>query len=189
MKLTSKRSDSKSKPTRLRSLKRTRALKRRNVEFRPIDREHFGYAWAAYKRGAFGGQHTFEENLTPMEFSSILTQKVQQFLTGGGEVVVVIGNTDGEGIPIGIISIAYQENRAYPHIIWFPEATPRLRLEVGVKFLVELKQRFLVLVTAVLKDQGYFRHLCRYGLLRSVGKISGYTADDQDAMMFQTVGK
>lgn len=126
--------------------------------------------------------------MSAAEFGSVLTEKATGFLNTGGEVVVPLCETPVGEIPVGVISIAYNEHRAYPHAVWFPEATPRLRLEVIVKFLVELKKKNLVLITSEEKDLRFFRHLCRYGLLKSVGKIFGYGGDNVDVMLFQSVG-
>jgi hypothetical protein len=191
---------SKSKPTRRKpSLKRTRALKRHNIDFSPaaywsqqgelfLTPEVIPYAWAACRRGAFDGKAGFASSLDPTEFDRVWRERINQFINSGGEVVVPMAKVRGELIPVGMISIAYQENRAYPHAIWFPEASARIRLEIGVKFIVELKKTHLVLITAEMPDIHYFRHLSRYGLLKAVGKIQGYTATGDDVMMFQSAG-
>lgn len=97
-----------------------------------------------------------------------------------------IAKTDHGEIPVAMISIAYQEHRAYPHAVWFPEASPRLRLEIGLKFLVQLKENNLVLIYAKDETVRYFRHMCRYGVLKAVGKIQSYHAKGDDAMLFQS---
>lgn len=198
--MTCRKLGSKSKPTRRKpSLKRTRALKRHNIQFDTLAvrdqqgqtimaEEYLPYLWAACKRGAFDSQAGFRDDLAPRDFSLIMRDRVEQFLNMGGEVVVPVARIDNEQIPVGVISIARQENRAYPHVIWFPEASARLRLEIGVKFIVELKKQALVLITAVERDIHYFRHLSRYGLLKAVGKIQGYTASGDDVMLFQSAG-
>jgi hypothetical protein len=142
---------SKSKPTRRKpSLKRTRALKRHNIDFSPaaywsqqgelfLTPEVIPYAWAACRRGAFDGKAGFASSLDPTEFHRVWRERINQFINSGGEVVVPMAKVRGELIPVGMISIAYQENRAYPHAIWFPEASARIRLEIGVKFIVECR--------------------------------------------------
>lgn len=146
-----------------------------------------------------------DADLDGPQFGSALTNWIVAFQQNGNQVVTVLAdhsdadrliklifedrpNTLNGKIPVALISIAYDAHRAYPHAVFFPEATDRLRLEIGVKFLIELKKQNLVLIDSREATTGYFRHLCRYGLLRAVGKIRDYYAKGEDAMWFQSRG-
>ena len=78
---------------------------------------------------------------------------------------------------------------ASPHVIWYPEASPRNKVEVGVLVFRELKKEALVLVAPKEEFEPYFRHLAKYGLLRVVGKIRDYFGEGQHTTLFQSVGK
>lgn len=147
--------------------------------------EHFPYVWAAYQKGAFEGSDFFAPGLNAKEFETVLAQVVERFLTKGlSEIVTVMGE-----VPLAMISVEYSDRLALPHAYWFPWATPRNKVETGVKFFIQLKKNNLVLITV--KDEvdvKYFQHLCKYGLLRAVGKIRDYYPDGEGAMLFQSVG-
>ena len=116
------------------------------------------------------------------ELSRILTDLVEK----GGEGFIGLAKKDGRDIPICLCLIEYQQKRAYPQVWWFPEAAPRNKIELSVKFLIDLKAEFLVLIPAKQHEVAYFSHLCKYGILRKVGTIREYFPDSK-AVLFQSV--
>ena len=111
----------------------------------------------------------------------------------GGEVVAATADTPGGHIPVAMATIEYQDGKAFPHAIWFPEASPRNKLELGLKLFIALKNNYLVLVTARTPknsksaDVKFFEHLGKYGVLRRAGTIWGYFGSDS-AVLFHSVG-
>lgn len=150
-----------------------------------MSHEHLGYIWAAYKRGSFGKYDGIPGDMDVDEFRWVMTDRLGKYIDAGGSVVMPIV----DGIPVGMIVVSHDNNRAYPHVAWFPEATPRLRVDIGARFILSLKKTHLVMIATQEGNLGYFRHLCKYGLLRAVGKVQGYYPDGEDAMLFQSVGQ
>ena len=172
------------------SLRRSRALKRGGSELLPISEGHFKYAWAAYKRGVFSD--AFPEGLDAADFTAHLADTVLTVERMGGEVITAIADTPKGHIPVGITTIEYQGEKAFPHVVWFPEASHRNKLELGLTLFIALKDKHLVLVTAKTPrneksaDVKYFEHLGKYGVLRRAGTIWGYFGEDS-AVIFHSV--
>ena len=118
-----------------------------------------------------------------------VTERVQSVINGGGEVVTMLGDTPGHGrIPVGVVTLEYHGKIAYPHALWFPDASPRNKLEIGLAFFLELKKDHTGMVFSAAENEGYFNHLCTYGLLRKVGKVRDWYEDKVHATLYQTVG-
>lgn len=80
--------------------------------------------------------------------------------------------TDPEQRPVGIV-LAYPETLATvkPHVRWFPWARARNKLECALRFLMrEGKNRNLFLFTKP-EEKRFWQVLCRYGVLRPIGKV------------------
>jgi hypothetical protein len=144
------------------------------------------YAYAAYKRGSIGGA---EEGLDPAGFSAWLNQELVQILQGGGQVITFLSDTPEHGrIPVGMATLEFQGKIAYPHALWFPDASARNRLEIAVSFFVELKKDHIGLVAVGAPQEKFFTYLGKYGVLRKVGKLRDWYGDKVHATLFQTVG-
>lgn len=79
---------------------------------------------------------------------------------------------------------------AEPHVLWFPWASKRNKLECTVGFLVELKKRVPFFIPAMERDVSFFRHVGKYGVLRQVGKWRDWPMfkNGENAVIFQSVG-
>ena len=126
------------------------------------------------------------KDATAEEFKGELSQFLADLMEKGGEGYIGMAKKGGKDTPICLCLIEYQQRRAYPQVWWFPEATPRNRIELAVKFLIELKAEFLVLIPSKEQEVAYFKHLCKYGLLHRVGTIREYFSDGK-AVLFQSV--
>ncbi len=143
--------------------------------------------WAAYRRGIF--EDLFEGGLDIHQFDVAFIELTRRALLSGMELWVFFGNTTHGNIPIALLAMTYDGHIAKPHINWFPEATPRNKLEAIVKFFIEVKKTHLALFDVREEQAEFFRHVSRYGLLRAIGKVRDYYSDGTHAIMFQTVGK
>ena len=111
-------------------------------------------------------------------------------LIAGGEAIAMFGNTPKHGeIPVGLAVVRYhdEDKVAWPHAVWFPEASARNKMEITVAFLVQLKKSAEVLITSEEKNKLYFKHLCKYGVIRRVGKLHEWFGGE-GRMLFQSVG-
>ena len=177
------------------SLKRGRLLKRKGFAFEPFDYNHAPYAWAAYKRGAFKPEEWegLEPDWDAPTFTAWLFEQLRIFMAVGGDVVTLIGTTkvkdETRNIPLGLAVIEYKGKVAYPHAIWFPDSSPRNRLEIGLAFFLELKKNNTGLVISDKKNEAFFLHLCKYGVLRRVGQLWDWYEDGDRVKLFQTVGR
>lgn len=154
------------------------------MKFEALSDDHIKYAWAAYKRGV---EMDFEPDLDAITFASQFIAAARLLEQQGTGMVVVHADTPRGNMPVGLITVQENDFLAYPHVIWYPEASPRNKIEIGVKFFRDLKKDRLGLVTALESDVSYFRHLGKYGLLRQVGKIRGFNRKGEDVILFQTV--
>lgn len=183
------------------SLKRSRALKRGGVRFEPFGEAHLPYAWAAYRRGSFEKRGIVLPGRDSRAFREELLDYIAKAQESLIEAWVAYARTAHGEIPVALVMIGFSEDAkvkvkvgmdtvlAHPSIIWYPEATPRNRLEVSIMLLKELKKEYLVLMAVREPDARFLRHLGKYGLVRAVGKIRDYFKADEDAMLFQTVSK
>jgi hypothetical protein len=151
-----------------------------------LTEKHEPYVWAAYKRGALD---FLEEGLDQKAFDRKFWEYLDMIERAGSELYAVLGKVEGHGtIPIGIVGVHYDGNTAFPHVDWFPEATPRLKIEAGVIFIHGLKSKFMVLIIGPQEWEPYWKHLGHYGLLRKVGTLKDYYGKDKHAGFFQSVG-
>lgn len=90
----------------------------------------------------------------------------------------------GDGM-VGIVFASIKNELMEPHAIWFQWATRRNIMETAVRFFVETRKEFKVIVFSKPETRTFFTHLCKYGLLRRVGTFKNFFPDDDDAAIFQ----
>lgn len=140
-------------------------------------------------RGAFDAMEELPEGMDALAFNAWFTSILMPIVESGGEVITMVGRTVKHGeIPLGVATLEYHGQIAYPHHIWYPDASPRNKLEITLAFLLELKKSYVAFVFAEKKDENFFRHLGKFGVLRKVGKIYEWFGPKQDATLFQSVG-
>ena len=125
--------------------------------------------------------------LAPGPFKERFLAFIGSVLAKGGEIYVLMAS-DGKAERPGAIVTAFV-NAPYcePHCYWFPEATPRNRLELALRFLIDMKARYKLLVWVKPADWKFYDHICKYGVLRTVGKLRDFYPDGSDAFLFQGV--
>lgn len=128
------------------------------------------------------------------EFTAKLAGLSMEMMRAGHEVAIGQARKGEETIPVELISIEYSDTVAAPHVVWFPEASPRNRLELGLKLFMSLKKQHLVLINIVSRkgeksaDVRFHEHLCKYGVLRRVGTIRDRYGANVNSVLFQSVG-
>ena len=128
-------------------------------------------------------------DLDSHDFSRWMDDELKTIRKGGKDVFTVIAQTPKNGrIPIGLAVLGYDAHHALPNIVWFPEATPRNKLEALALGLIELKKQCLAIITCSDTERVLFDHLCRYGVLRKVGHVRGFYPDGSRAWFYQSVG-
>lgn len=142
--------------------------------------------WLASEMGAF----------KEMKFSNNQEEFVEQALTfiahlmdqGGFVYILSAKNTrrNNEITPIGIVMVNFYENAAWPHVVWFPWASMRNKLEGAILFIQELKKSVPILIIARESDAHFFSHLSRYALLSRGCKINKHFGDE-DGVLFRGV--
>lgn len=146
------------------------------------------WLWAAYRRGVFSHLPEFAEGLDRDSFmATMLALLGSRIFKPGGEAWVFDGQTALGFIPIGMLIAVPNRGHAEPHLFWFPEASPRNKLECCVKWLHEMKQVWKIDLWIKEPDWQFYGHLCKYGLLRTVGKYRNCFEDGGDALIFQSV--
>ena len=143
--------------------------------------------WCSYRNGVFDEGGAFEKGLDPEEFWDKFASVARDLQKAGSDVITVLADTPRGNIPVALITIDSNDRIAWPKAFWFLSASPRNKVEVGVKFFRDLKKTHVGLVTARPPDAAYYRHLAKYGLMRHIGKIRDYHAPGDDVMLFQTV--
>lgn len=173
-------------PPDKRKLPRRRLLKR-GGSHRPFRGEDIPYLYAAYRRKALNGT---PEGMNPAEFRVYVEAKVAEQMETGGDYLTLICQTPLGEIPVGVVQIIVTQApdvrpQAIPHVIWFPEASVRNKLEASVRFLDHLRKGFMVLIVAGEANWRFFHRVGQYGVIRAVGKLRNYYADGSDAMFYQ----
>jgi hypothetical protein len=141
------------------------------------------YLWAAYKRGVFSHLPEFTPDLTPDDFRRLMFAVIGNILQSGGDAWVFYSKSVH---PVGFMVGPVSGDRMEPHVFWFPEATPRNKLECILKWLKEMKEKYRLFVFANEPDWKFFDHLCKYGVIRPVGKYRNLS-ERGDAMLYQGV--
>lgn len=164
-------------------------LLRREASYQPFSGEHIKYVWAAYKRGQFP---VVPGELTPDEFRLYVADWVAAFMEAGGDWFILEAKTKYGKIPVGITSVRVEEGddtvkQMTPHVIWFPEASARNKLECAVKFITDLRKEGHIVTIARQQDWRFFSALANYGIIRPVGKLWKHYKDGSDAMIYQSV--
>ena len=113
-----------------------------------MERIHYPYLWAAYKRGAFADLPIFSEDMSAALFSDVLTAEIVDLIQAGGDTEVLIAKTKHGTIPVGIVTVQYSDRLAVPDAIWFADASARNKLECTANFLVDLKAKSMVSIAA-----------------------------------------
>lgn len=67
-----------------------------------------------------------------------------------------------------------------PHTAWFPWATARNKVECGLRFFNTVRREMCCLVYAPPTEREYYTQMCRYGVLRRVGRALDYFGFDND---------
>ena len=133
-------------------------------------------------RGSFGKE--MPDNLTAMAFKARVMGLLSDLLTSGGEAMTF---RNRDGLPVGLILMNITGSLLEPHAFWFPEASPRIKLESILRWLVEYKSKYRLFLWIRPKDWKFYDHLCKYGVLRTVGKYRKFFDDGEDAFLFQGV--
>ena len=122
------------------------------------------------------------EGLSASEFKGRIVGLLTDLLTSGGEASVLRSHA---GLPVGVIMMNITGGRMEPHAFWFPEATPRIKLETILGWLIDYKARYRLFIWVRQKDWKFDDHLGKYGVVRTVGKYRKF--DEEDAFLFQGV--
>ena len=162
---------------------------KRDPQVEQLNEEHFRFLWAAYRRDCFTGN--IVAGLDRDGFIDAFSEAIGDLLRTGGEGYVMVAQTPLGRIPVGFLVIEFRgspdmKRQAWPEPLWFPEASPRNKLELMLRVMLDLKKEHLVLVLAKPASWTFLRHLCDFGVMRAVGKIRAYWADGADAMQYQS---
>lgn len=121
------------------------------------------------------------KDLTKEEFND----SISVILGNASEAYVLLAEVVGRGqIPVGVSLVKVDNNRAWPHLSWFPEASARSKIEIAANLTVFLRKRFLMMIVCRHEDKGFFNTLSRLGLTRRVGTLDGWF-DEEPAALYQ----
>lgn len=155
-----------------------RALRRGGAGFHVGRQDDAKWYWAAYRKGAF---ENAPEGMDSIVFVDWLAEQVTKF-----NEVWTLTAPHGDGRrPVGIVAGRFDEYGLRPHVVWFPWATPRNRLECALKFLHDIGREHFAWFIAEQKDWPFYDHVMRYGMIRSVGKVKRIF-DGEDGLMYHT---
>lgn len=149
---------------------------------------HLRWLYRAYKLGELS-HFPLQPDLDPLSFRNAVMAMLATVNATNGALFAFM---DAER-PIGVVGVqvapVMDRLRAFPHAVWFSEASPRQRVECALKFLLDLKHTHLVVIEAKEPDWRFFEHLCKYGLLRRVGTLRDAYGAGGRAAIYQSVGK
>jgi len=139
---------------------------------RPYQDDDLKWLWAAYRSGAF--TEWLDADLSQADFAEKMLAYFMEIYARRGEVMIGLANFGSRPMsPVGLFRVDTFQGAFWPHVVWFPWATARNKLEVVVGFIQWLKEQGLVLISAEPKNIPFFSHVARYGLIRRVGTIKG----------------
>ena len=135
--------------------------------------------------GVFG---KFQTGLDRAEFTELIINTVGGILRGQGDVFVLHGQRKDTGkvVPVAAVTVIPAQGQMWPHVYWFPWATARNKIECSLRFLLDTKERFNLIVVSLPQDVDFFMHLCRYGVIRRIGTGRGWLGET-DVVLFETV--
>lgn len=70
-------------------------------------------------------------------------------------------------------------------LFWMPWASKRNKCECAVKFLQEMRRKYLMILTSTKSDTPFYEYIAKHGVIRRVGTIQGLY-ENEDAALFQT---
>lgn len=97
--------------------------------------------------------------------------KIQGIMRSDGEVFSLVAPTRHGPIPVGVVVEFRWYGYWWPHADWFPEASPRNRVEAAVSFFAATKAERPKIVACEMQYVPFFDHVCKYGVLRPVGTL------------------
>lgn len=142
----------------------------------------------AYKGGTFSHLKEVPPDLSPADFTKVMYAIVGDTLRNGGEIWTFIASTPRGAIPVGMVtaSISPAGNAMEPHVLWFPQASPRNRIECALKWIIDMKAKYALFLWCKERDWKFYDHLGKYGAVRCVGKYRNFPGGG-DAFLFQGV--
>jgi hypothetical protein len=153
---------------------------KRKPSFRASTQDDMAYLFAAYKKG---GDFDLPDGLTPAEFDDYFLRRFEGF----DGYTTLVAPVNGKQQPVGVVAIVGAGgDKMEPHVIWFPWALPRNRLEASAQFLNEMRKSYNVLIFTRLDVAKLYDRLCDYGILRRVGTPERWYSDGAPAAMYQT---
>jgi len=141
-----------------------------------IEERDARWVYAAYKKGAF---ESIRRDLEPQEFLAELLGR-----SANATIYVAISNER----PIGLgFMVPINSKLTDLHGVWFPWSTPREVMSATARFMNDQKHETSLLITSEDHTRANFIHMCKYGLLRLVGKIENYFEGERAGHVFQSV--
>lgn len=120
-------------------------------------------------------------------------QVAEALIRMGSDLEIMLAKTREGEIPVGLAGVHHtiiaDRRRAYPHFQWFKEASPRVRVECALRFLIDLKAIAFVVIETAEPNWRFFDHLCCYGALRRAGTLRHAYGEGQPAAIYQSVGQ
>ena len=127
------------------------------------------WIWAAYSKGALAsmGEQFKSGEMEPAEFKDAFGREVLENYSAGW---TLFADDKRVGLVLGF----------YPHpkvqtymivgdMIWFPWASPRIRIEAAVRFFSELRHTLPFVEYAKFEYKRFFDVIAAHGIMRRVG--------------------
>ena len=125
--------------------------------------------WVAHQNNPF---YEVDEDITQEEFIDYLIN------TSSKTDIMVVEDHNNEYKDSGLIAAGVIYNNGWriePHVEFFPWATKRNKLRAFIAFLQYVRYSRKVgccIVRSLMKSKSAFDHVCKYGVLHYVGKVT-----------------
>lgn len=137
--------------------------------------------WIAYRLEQLPSGWVLPEGLEPSEFRDTM----ESFIVDHHDYAWVVRH---EETPLAIVFGRDTTGGIFAgDIVWFPKATRRQRMEVGVAFFDTLRAEASILVTTAYSGRALYEKLRDWRILRRVGTL--YDADGGRMPLYQTIAK
>ena len=164
-------------------ISRRRTLKR-GAHYRSPRDADLKFLYAAYKKGVF-------EELQPgYDFDDFATIIIDDFEHGEYYIGVAPNNASAEHteIPVCLFSLLRRhQGLGEPHVIWFPWATDRNKIEIVLKFLTEMRRDMTLAIFAREEDAPFFERMKHYGVVKHGCKVFKFWPDGGNGRFYQSI--
>lgn len=91
-------------------------------------------------------------------------------------------------VPVGLLGADREDHKLKPHMLWFPWATPRNKVECALRFITELRHDTIIYVWDRPEDHGFWVRIAQFGVFKRIGKTEDHWTDGATSVIWRSQG-